>query len=280
LQATQQLGIIALRFSPRELIMVGKPTLPNWLAYIRPHIKPYLALGRGERRKYIEKLSKQTKLSDNSLRRYIAAAQFLEAEGITDLPPGGRLPLGAVENIARIAAHDPSRRRTLLDEVAAGNMTIDEVAAELEKTRKGAKRRTNASVENLRDIVINDFKARQVDIEGIEFVNFDDDGDARYFDSQTKPSCVIRLPAEPPIVVMDGRQVGGTAASFMRQRKEFLRNVLVAAGLYETVLVYAPHWHEDIARLIGHARPAVGARILQIGTAESSGGRIAARAPR
>ena len=111
--------------------MVGKPTLTNWLAYIRPHIKPYLALGRGERREYIEKLSEETSLSDNSLRRYIAAAQFLEAEGITDLPPGGRLPLGAVENIARIAAHDPSRRRTLLEEVVAGNMTIDQVAAEL-----------------------------------------------------------------------------------------------------------------------------------------------------
>ena len=248
--------------------MVGKPTLPNWLAYIRPHIKPYLALGRGERSKYIEKLKRQTKLSDNSLRRYIAAAQFLEAEGITDLPQGGRLPLGAVENIARIAAHDPSRRRTLLDEVAAGNMTIDEVAAELEKTRKRAKRRKNASFGNLQDIVINELEARQVDIKGLSILSFDDDGDARYFDSQTKPSFVIRLPGKPPMVAMDGRQVGGTAASFMRQRKEFLRNVLVAAGLYETVIVYAPHWHEDVARLIRHARPAVGARIMLIESSE------------
>jgi hypothetical protein len=248
--------------------MVGKPTLPNWLAYIRPHIKPYLVLGRGERRNYIEKLSKQTKLSDNSLRRYIAAAQFLEAEGITDLPPGGRLPLGAVENIARIAAHDPSRRRTLLDEVAAGNLTIDEVAAELEKIRKNAKRRKIETVMKLEDLAIDELKARQVDLEGMMLVRFDEDGDTRYFDSQTKPSFVIRLPAEPPIVVMDGRQSGGAAASFMRQRKEFLRNVLVAAGLYETVLVYAPHWHDDVARLIRLARPAVGARIVLIESSE------------
>jgi hypothetical protein len=251
--------------------MVGKPILPNWLAYIRPHIRPYLALGRGERRKYIEKLSKQTKLSDNSLRRYIAAAQFLEAEGITNLPLGGRLPLGAVENIARIAAHDPSRRRTLLDEVAAGNMTIDEVAAELEKTRKSAKRRTIETVVKLEDLAIGELKARHVDLDGMTLVRFDEDGDTQYFDSQTRPSFVIRLPGEPPIVAMDGRRSGGTAASFMRQRKEFLRNVLVAACLYETVLVYAPHWQEDVARLIRHARPAVGARILLIESSETGG---------
>jgi hypothetical protein len=48
-----------------------------------------------------------------------------------------------------------------------------------------------------------------------------------------------------------GRAVGGTAASFMRQRKEFLRNVLIGASLYDLVLVYAPHWHEDIEKLVG-----------------------------
>jgi hypothetical protein len=249
--------------------MVGKPKLPNWLAYIRPHIEPYQALGRGERRKYIEKLSKQTKLSDNSLRRFIAAAQFLEAEGITDLPSGGRLPLGAVENIARIAALDPSRRRTLLDEVAAGRMTIDQVALELEKTRKRAKRRADEGPLRLETLAIDELRSKGVDLEGMTLLSFDDDGDVRYFDSQTRPAFVIRIREKPPIVVMDGRQFGGTAASFMRQRKEFLRNVLVAAGLYETVLVYAPHWYEDVARLIRHARPAVGTRIVLMGDPET-----------
>lgn len=255
--------------------MVGKPKLPNWLAYIRPHVEPYLALGRGERRKYIEKLSKQTELSDNSLRRMVAAAQFLEAEGITDLPPGGRLPLGSVENIARIAAHEPSRRRVLLDEVWAGRITIDELADELEKTRSIAKRRDNiqstapGSVDAyLASLAFQALKSKKRNLKGRSVLSFDDDGDIRYFDSQTKPALVIRIPKNPPIVVMDGRQTGGTAASFMRQRKEFLRNILVAAGLYETVLVYAPHWHEDVARLIHHARPSVGARIILMGDAE------------
>ena len=264
--------------------MVGKPKLPNWLAYIRPHVRPYQTLGRGERRRYIEKLSRQTQLSDNSLRRMIAAAQFLEEEGITDLPPGGRLPLGSVENIARIAAHEPSRRRELLDQVWAGERTIDELADELEKTRRKAKRRANAPALQLEELAIEVLKARQFDLEEMRLIKFDDDRDNRYFDSQTKPAFVIRLPSRlqlllplPPtsIVVMDGRQSGGTAASFMRQRKEFLRNIWAAAGLYETVLVYAPHWHEDVAKLISEARPSVAARIILIGDPEPASGSTA-----
>ena len=84
--------------------MPAAPKIPDWLGYIRPHIRPYDALGRGERRDYIAKLSKETKLSDNSLRRMIFAAQFLEEEGIKELPPDGKMPVGAVERVARIAA--------------------------------------------------------------------------------------------------------------------------------------------------------------------------------
>ncbi|WP_426440584.1 hypothetical protein [Bradyrhizobium genosp. P] len=254
--------------------MVGKPKLPNWLAYIRPHVQPYMALGRGERAKYIAKLSKKTELSDNSLRRMIAAAQFLEAEGITDLPPGGRLPLGSVENIARIAAHEPSRRRELLDQVWAGRLTIDQLAEELEKTRKAAKRRANVKHVDPREFTdrilavkaIDTLEAKHFDLEGISVNRFDDViGDLRYFDLQTKPSLVLQILGKPPMVVLDGSETGGTAASFMRQRQEFLRNVLVAAGLFETVLVYAPHWHGDLESLVRHARPSVGARIIIIG---------------
>ncbi|MGM4903320.1 hypothetical protein AB8B21_30805 [Tardiphaga sp. 866_E4_N2_1] len=252
--------------------MVGKPKLPNWLAYIRPHVHPYLALGRGERKKYVAKLSAKTDLSDNSLRRMIASAQFLEAEGITDLPPGGRLPLGSVENIARIAAHEPSRRRELLDEVWAGRLTIDQLAEELEKTRRKAKQRANTkhvdAPENpdqlLASRAVETLKSMNFDLEGMAIVSFDAFGDRQYFDSQTRPALVILIPTKPPILVMDGQRLGGTAASFMRQRIEFLRNILVAAGLYETVLVYAPHWHEDVAKLLQHARSSVGNRIIQI----------------
>jgi hypothetical protein len=245
--------------------MVGKPKLPNWLAYIRPHIAPYQALGRGERRKYIEKLSKQTKLSDNSLRRFIAAAQFLEAEGITTLPPGGRLPLGAVEHIARIAARDPSRRRALLEDVVAGRMTIEQVAAELEKIKKSAKRRPAGPSLSLEHLAIDELKTTGFDLEGMKVINFEEHKHSRYFDAQMSPTFVFSCP-EPQgeIVVMDGRQVAGTDFSFMRQRKEFLRNVLVAASLFKAVVVYAPHWKEDVDKLVYDAQPEVGSRILRI----------------
>ena len=59
--------------------------------------------------------------------------------------------------------------------------------------------------------------------------------------------------------------VGGTAASFMTQRQEFLRNVLIGASLYDLVLVYAPHWHEDIEKLVGAMRPDSRSRIILIG---------------
>lgn len=229
---------------------------------------PYLALGRGERQKYIAKLSKQTDLSDNSLRRMIAAAQFLEAEGITDLPPGGRLPLGAVENIARIAAHEPSRRRDLLDWVRGGEMTVVELQRELDKTRRAARRRANdqeSRDSDLRSLAEKELKARKFDSEVMKVSRFDDVGDLRYFDSQTRPVLVIQIRNEPDILVMDGSQTGGTSASFMRQRKEFMRNILVAAGLYEMVLVYAPHWGEDVHQLIHQTGSTVRDRIIQLG---------------
>ena len=46
----------------------------DWLPYIRPHLRPYEALGRGERRDYIANLSMKMRLFDNTLRRFIAAA--------------------------------------------------------------------------------------------------------------------------------------------------------------------------------------------------------------
>jgi len=258
--------------------MVGKPKLPNWLKFIRSHRKIYITLGRGERRTYIEKLAEETKLSDNSLRRMLAAAGFLEEEGIVDLPPGGRLPLGSVENIARIAAYDPSRRRVLLDEVWAGTKTIDELATEWEtlrdKVRSNAKKKSAISTERLKDMATAELKRQKFDVGHAKFVSFDKDKDAlhlsRYFDGVSGPRLVINLRKGPPVVVFDSRRFGGTAASFMHMRKEFLRNILVAAGLYQTVLVHAPEWDEDIVELKRLARPSVVSRILLIGHPDSS----------
>ena len=58
------------------------------------------------------------------LGRFIAAAQYLDAEGIDELPSGVRMPVAAVERVARIAARQPERRQQLLKDVAEGRLTI------------------------------------------------------------------------------------------------------------------------------------------------------------
>ena len=118
----------------------------DWLPYIRPHLRPYEALGRGDRGDYIAKLSKKVKLSDNTLRRFIAAAQFLEAEGITELRPDTRMPVAAVERIARIAARQPERRRKLLEEVAEARLTIMQLRDLLQEKPQGSQREKPAQV--------------------------------------------------------------------------------------------------------------------------------------
>lgn len=252
--------------------MVGKPKLPNWLAYIRPHVKPFQALGRGERGVYIEKLSKQTDLSDNSLRRMIAAAQFLDAEGITELPLGGRLPLGSVENIARIAALEPWRRRELLDEVWAGRLTIDDLADELEKTRRRAKRlRTVSKQASLDALIEATLKKEGISLEGVEIEKYIGmDADWMYFDPQNLPAYFVHTKGNKGMAVMDGSQLKGPTASFMRQRKEFLRNVLVSATLFDRVLVYAPYSFEDVEKVIRHVHPDIEVRILLMKDDETS----------
>ncbi|MGL3107145.1 hypothetical protein [Bradyrhizobium sp. BR 1432] len=237
----------------------------EWLAYIRPHVRPYEALGRGDRRDYIAKLSKRVKLSDNTLRRFIWAAQYLDAEGIKELPSGVRMPVAAVERVARIAARQPEKRQQLLKDVAEGRLTIVELRELLKRsTRAVAKRqRVSHPEEPLEKRALAALEARGVlkrsDAVLATFQGLDH---WSYFDSHTKPALVILLSRDRRIVVMDDRSVGGTAASFTRQRREFLRNILAGAGLYDLVLVFASIWHEDVGKLVRTMRPEMRQRVI------------------
>jgi hypothetical protein len=244
--------------------MPATPKIADWLGYIRPHIRPYDALGRGERGDYIAKLSKETKLSDNSLRRMIFAAQFLDAEGITELAPGGRLPVGAVERIARIAAREPEKRQQLLADLTAGKVTIHQLRQQLKRSDKVAKRARSARDDvPLVERAKAELKFRGVeDIENMIEVDFLTMADAWYFDQPTKPARVILLPRSRRAVLLDGTSFQGTVGSFMRQRKEFLRNVIIGAGLYDFVLVWAPFWQEDVDALAKGMQPNSASRII------------------
>jgi hypothetical protein len=190
----------------------------EWLSYIRPHLRPYEALGRGDRRDYVAKLSKKVKLSDNTLRRFIAAAQFLEAEGITELPPGIRMPVAAVEQVARIAAREPERRRELLSEVADGKLTIIELRKLLKKSNKVAAKRHRSTVpaEPLEESVMQELEVREVCKRSDMLLSRADEEEYWWlFATPMKPSFVINLPEARRVLVMDDRTSQGTGASFM-----------------------------------------------------------------
>jgi hypothetical protein len=244
--------------------MPAEPKIPDWLGYIRPHIHHYDSLGRGERQHYIAKLSKRTQLSDNSLRRMIFAAQFLNEEGITELPPGGRLPVGAVERIARIAAREPEKRRQLLDDLVAGKLTIGQLKEQLKRSEKVAKR-ARKSRDDLPAIerAKAELAARGVaTIEKMKEVDILTTGDAGYFERSTRPERAIMLPDCRRAVVLDGTAFLGMVGSFTLHRWSFVRNLLIGASLYDFVLVWAPFWQADVAKLLRAMPPEPRSRII------------------
>jgi len=197
----------------------------------------------------------------------IFAAQFLEEEGITKLPPGG-LPVGAVERIARIAARQPEMRRKLLAEASEGKVTIRQLKGQLKKSDRVAKR-----ARKVRDDVplIERAKAELAsrgieDIKNMKEVDILNTQDAWYFDRGTRPSHAIMLPLpyERGAVVLDGTSFQGSVGSFMMRRKEFLRNILIGASLYDYVIVWAPFWHKDVEEFLKTMLPASGGRVVLI----------------
>jgi hypothetical protein len=231
----------------------------------------------GERLKYIAKLSKETKLSDNSLRRYIAAAQFLEAEGITEIKPGTRLPVAAVERIARIAAFKPGSQHRLLHEAQSGMASVEFLGTMLKGIKKTeVKARLDRLAEpsrpleefaDLADAAKAELASRGVaDVASMKVFPFDQLDTSEYFEWQAKPVFAIKLPEERRAAVMDDR----TPRSFVRQRKEFKRNILCAATFYDYVLVYAPTWQAEIEKLRKAVLPSIRERIISLDLDEPS----------
>jgi hypothetical protein len=244
--------------------MPAAPKIPDWFSYIRPHIRPYDALGRGERRDYIAKLSKATKLSDNSLRRMIFAAEFLEKEGIKGLPAGGKLLVGAIERIARIAAREPEKRQQLLADAVAGKVTIQQLKDQHNKSDRVAKRarkdRNDFSLVELAKAALA--SQGMTDAKNMKDVDILHTEHAQHFNRGTRPSHALILTQGRRAVLLDGTSFAGTIGSFMRQRQEFFQNVLIAPSLYDFVVVYAPFWHAEAELLISIMTADVRSRII------------------
>jgi len=244
----------------------------DWLSFIRPHLLPYDSLGvSGERLKYIAKLSKETDLSDNTLRRYIAAAQFLEAEGFTEIPPGRRLPVAAVERIARISDLRPGVQQRLIHEVLGGHTSVESLASMLGEAKKQvAKARReffskplspSEEMVDLANAAKAELASRGVaEIASMKAIPFEQMETSEYYEWRTKPVLFIKLPEERRAAVMDER----TSQSILSQRKEFKRNLLSAIACYDYVLVHAPSLQADIEKLRKAVLPSVRERIISL----------------
>ncbi|GAA0006310.1 hypothetical protein BRDID11002_63140 [Bradyrhizobium diazoefficiens] len=169
----------------------------DWLAYIRPHLRPFEALEHGERGDYIAKLSEESEAQATTRSAaLIAAAQFLEAEGITELAPDVRMPVAAVERVARIAARQPERRRKLLEDVSEGKLTtIMELRELLKKCRKSAKRPGGAHSTSSLDRVARELEIRNICRRGeVVLARADEDEFGWLLTTPMKRSFIVRLP--------------------------------------------------------------------------------------
>jgi hypothetical protein len=251
----------------------------DWLSFIRPHLLPYDALGvSGERLKYIAKLSKETGLSDNSLRRYIAAAQFLVAEGFTEIPLGKRLPVAAVERIARIGALRPGVQQRLIHEVLGGHTSVASLASALDMAkRRAAKAQRDLlfkplsspeGFDHLADAAKAELSSRGIaDVASMKAFPFEHFDTSEYYEWRSRPAMAIKLPEDRQVAVMSEQVV---IQSILSQRKEFKRNILCAVGFYDYVLVYAPSLQADIEKLRKTVLPSIRERIISLDLDEPS----------
>jgi len=238
----------------------------DWLAYIRPHLRPFEALGRGERGDYIAKLSKKVRLSDNTLRRFIAAGQFLEAEGITELAPDVRMPVAAVERVARIAVRQPERRRKLLADVSEGKLTIMQLRELLKKSTRSARRPGGAAhVTSSVDLVARELEIRNICKQSDVVLGRADEEELGWLlATPMKQSFIVLLPEARRALILDGKLSHGAGASFALQRREFLRNVLIGASLYDFVFVFPAAWHRETEKLLRQLRPALRKNVIVV----------------
>lgn len=116
----------------------AKPNFTLWMEFIQPHISNYERAAPGERKRYLENVSKKHEIGERNLRRFIAAAQYLALRGITQFPDTAkRMPVAAVENIMRIGQYDPLRAKMLLQRLVVGEVTVDQLINELKRLKEG-----------------------------------------------------------------------------------------------------------------------------------------------
>jgi hypothetical protein len=238
----------------------AKPTA-DWLGFIAPHLRSYETLGTGERQKFITQLSTKCGYRENTLRRFISAAGFLEASGLTSIPPGlKRMPVLSVETIAKISKRDPELGQELLKGLTQGVWTTEA----LKKKRTDlAKASPAGKLKGLRVYdpdnlvrVVAQFKAkrRQPFDEDFVMVRLRDWPLAVRFDAVAEPELVLSFPRHREVVVFDEAALKwGTSAQ--RAKREFPRSVVLAAAMFDYVIVFVAALGEELSRCLAILRP-------------------------
>ena len=223
------------------------PQLRDWLTFIRPHAKRYHELPRGQQKQFVENLENKTGRSVNTLRRYIAAAEFLEGHGVTAWPEGVKtFPVAAVEAIGRASRKDFAAGRKLLEELLRGEGTIRGVKVGAERALR--KRRPKPHLDNGEAgdaAIIADVKAFASTLDGsddwmprelIITRALDWTGPYWIFHTKAAPTWWVPFLGDHGAIVFDDREV--KLSSLAQPHKLFVMNVVAAAAYFDCVLVY------------------------------------------
>ncbi|HEY5378177.1 MAG TPA: hypothetical protein VIJ78_01405 [Pseudolabrys sp.] len=259
--------------------------ISNWLAFIHPHLGRYVTLPSGDQKKYFERLSEEMRQleideggrrdapgpSVNTLRRYMAAAQFLESHGIVKFPAGRpRMPAAAVEAIVRISKRDPAYAQTLLADLMAGRQTIRRLRTELEgMPEQGLAPDPNIrkfSYEELRQALskfASGLFGKPVAPTEFQLTEFEFEPDVvpvATFDPLAQPFATGEFGDGRRVAIFDESTVRWKVSPD-RARREFKRNIAVATTLFDIVAVCYTTLQSDVddmrARMLDHCRKRV-----------------------
>ncbi len=256
--------------SPRSARKPRAPQISNWLDFIRPHLERYVRLPRGEQKDYVERVSKELREfridhggrsdapgpSVNTLRRYMAAAQFLESHGIVAFKAGhSRVPAAAVEAVARISKRDPSYAQTLLADLIAGRQTVRKLRTQLEvMPTEGLAPDPNIrkfSYEELQQ-ALSKFASRvfgkPIAPEEFQLADFELGPEVvpvAMFDPLARPYATGKFGDGRRIVVFDESTVRWNVSPD-RAKREFKRNIAVATTMFDIVAVCCVTLQSDV----------------------------------
>jgi hypothetical protein len=238
------------------------PQRSNWLEFIQPHVDRYGRLPRGEQKKYLEKLSGDVKTSVKTLRAFLAAAAYLEINGITEFPEKAqRMPVASVEAIMRISKRDPARAKRLLEGVCQGAWTARTLQDELRTINKQpAVQQTAAKVSEQQLLAalgkLTGCHPRLIQVSGFEL----SDVPKTFFDRLAFPHAIAYLGKTGRVAVFDESAIGWTVSAD-RAKRALNSNVAVAATLLDFAVVFCSTLRHDLERFRSLMRAEIRDRI-------------------